>query len=247
MKRNFVSYYGRKLNSFFPLSTGLRGLDEESVHDLLQNVKDKKLSLMKLNETCRELKKLQTLRKLFVKEVGSISWEEAVAKFPHYTTDDQLKQFLNITVRNDATPPSFLHHCQKALKSLTNSTEGNTSTFVAIEKKHENETYIAAMLKIEPEAVVYNDITKHLPQFSGFGLAFRSTVTMMEDEIDEKVYNHCNYACFCYISVSQLVFLCFRWDGFSEPSSPSTLWRVRQPMWYYFHALWSSFQGCPRK
>ena len=52
-----------------------------------------------------------------------------------------------------------------------------------------------------------------------------------------------NYACFCYISVSQLVFLFFRWDGFLEPSSPSTLWRVRQPMWCYFHALWSSFQG----
>ena len=51
------------------------------------------------------------------------------------------------------------------------------------------------MLKIEPEAVVYNDITKHLPQF-------RSTMTMMEDEIYENVYNHCNYACFCYISVS---------------------------------------------
>lgn len=96
MKRNFVSYYGRKANSFSPLSTGLQGLDEESVHDPLQNVKDKKLSLMKLNETCQELKKLQALRKLFVKEVGSTSWEEAVAKFPHYTTDDQLKQFFNM-------------------------------------------------------------------------------------------------------------------------------------------------------
>lgn len=127
VKRNFVSYYGRKANSFSPLSTGLRGLDEESVHDLLQNVKDKKLSLMKLNETCWELKKLQALRKLFVKEISSTSWEEAVAKFPHFTTDDQLKQFLNITIKNDATPSSFLH---QALKSLTTSTEGNTSTFL---------------------------------------------------------------------------------------------------------------------
>ena len=40
------------------------------------------------------------------------------------------------------------------------------------------------MLKIESEAVIHNDITKHLPQFSGFGLAFRSTMTMMEDEMD---------------------------------------------------------------
>ena len=62
---------------------------------------------MKLNETSRELKKLQALREQFVKEVGSTFWEEAVAKFPHYTTDDQLTQFLNIPIRNDATPPSF--------------------------------------------------------------------------------------------------------------------------------------------
>ena len=102
-----------------------------------------------------------------------------------------------------------LHHCQKALKSLTTGMEGNTSTFVAIQKKHENETYTAAMLKIEPEAVVYNDITKYRPQFSGFGLAFRSTMTMMEDEIDEKVYNHRSYACFCYISVSHCYTTCF--------------------------------------
>ena len=77
------------------------------------------------------------------------------------------------------------------------------------QKKHENEADTGVMLKIEPEAVVYNDITKHLPQFSGFGLAFRSTMTMMEDEIDEKVHNHCNYACFCYISVSHCCTTCF--------------------------------------
>ena len=85
----------------------------------------------------------------------------------------------------------------------------STSTFVAIQKKHENEADTAAMLKIESEAVVHNDITKHLPQFSGFGLAFRSTMTMMEDEIDEKVHNHCNYSCFCYISVSHCCTTCF--------------------------------------
>ena len=45
--------------------------------------------------------------------------------------------------------------------------------------------FTAALLGVEPEAVVYNDIAKVLPQFSGFGLAFRSTVIMKEDEIDD--------------------------------------------------------------
>ena len=43
-----------------------------------------------------------------------------------------------------------------------------------------------AMLGVEPETLVYNDIT---PQFIGFGLAFRCIVNMKEDEVDIKVYN----------------------------------------------------------
>ena len=88
----------------------------------------------------------------------------------------------------------------------------------------------AAVLKIEPEAVVHNDITKHLPQFSGFGLAFRSTMTMMEDEMDITNVTMLASAIPLFHIAAQLVFLFFRWDSFSEPSSPSTLWRVRRPM-----------------
>ena len=45
------------------------------------------------------------------------------------------------------------------------------------------------MMEVEPEAIVYKYITKHLPKFSGFGLAFRSMVDMKEEEVDEKVHN----------------------------------------------------------
>lgn len=146
--------------------------------------------MLKLNETCRELKKLRALQKLFLKEVGITSWEEAKAKFPLHASDEQLKQFTYITIRNDATPPSFLHHCQKALKSLASDVEGESTTFAAVRRKGgTEETFTAAMMEVEPEAIVYNDITKHLPKFSGFGLAFRSMVDMKEEEVDEKVHN----------------------------------------------------------
>ena len=115
-----------------------------------------------------------------------------------------------------------------------------TSTFFAIQKKDENETDTVAMLKIEPEAVVHNDITKHLPKFSGFGHAFRSTMTMMEDEMDVTNVTMLASAISLFHIAAQLVVLFFRWDGLSEPSSPSTLWQVRRPMLCCFHALWSS-------
>ena len=78
------------------------------------------------------------------------------------------------------------------MKSLTSTSdvEGNSAIFAAVMKKgDEDGTFTAAMLGVEPETLVYSDVTKRLPQFSGFRLTFRCIMNMKEDEVDEKVHN----------------------------------------------------------
>ena len=65
------------------MHSALRSLDQETVHRLLTDVRDDHLPLQKLNETCRTIKKMAVIKKVFLRLINEKCWKEAEMKYPH--------------------------------------------------------------------------------------------------------------------------------------------------------------------
>ena len=160
------------------------------VHRFLCNVRNKEIDLLHLSQQCNELKKLEKVKKIFTKEVGVESWEEAKQRFPIHTTKSQLQQFTKMPMVGKTPHPALLHHCQKALKSLSVTDQNSDSNQqVAIVKKEgtDGQTYTAALFGIRGIELVHSTITRTLPQFPGFALAIADTTETSDDILDDKV------------------------------------------------------------
>ena len=153
-------------------------------------MRDKEVDLSHLSQQCNDLKKLEKVRKIFVKEVGVESWEEAKQRYPVHTTDSQLQQFTKTPMVGKTPHPALLHHCQKALKTLSATDQNSDSNQqVAIVNKEgtDGQTYTAALFGIPGIELVHTTITKALPQFPGFTLAIADTAGTSDDILDDKV------------------------------------------------------------
>lgn len=152
-------------------------------------MRSKEIDLPHLSQQCNELKKLEQVKKISVKEVGVESWNEAEQLYPIHTADVQLQQFTKTPMVEKTPHPALLHHCQKALKSLSaadRDSDANEQVAV-VEEDTGGQTYAAALFGIPGEELVHNAITKALPQFPGFTMAIATTVKISDEILDDKV------------------------------------------------------------
>ena len=93
---------------------GLRGLDQNSVLNVLNKVKDGSLKLNNINNHCYQLKVLEKVKTSFIKLVGAENWEDARKIHPEYASEHKL---ISLFVPNfNADSMSFIDYCRRAVK-----------------------------------------------------------------------------------------------------------------------------------
>ena len=94
----------------------LRKLSLSDQCSLLLRCKNKELSLAEMKKEADTLKRLETLKKTFVKLTNSKSWEDAEAQFQPFASVGELKKFSSLDFTKEV-PPSFVNFCRRAKAS----------------------------------------------------------------------------------------------------------------------------------
>ena len=84
--------------------------------DLLLKCKAKEISLVDMKKRAEMLKKLDTLKKAFVKLTNSRSWEDAEDRFQPFASETELKKFTTLEIAKEV-PQSFVNFCRRAKTS----------------------------------------------------------------------------------------------------------------------------------
>ena len=94
---------------------GLRNLDMPTINDVLSKIINKEIGFASLGSTCKEIKKIRSLKDEFIRLVGASSWEAAQESYPGYANEGILKRkFEGIPFAKDM--PAMVSFCQKAMK-----------------------------------------------------------------------------------------------------------------------------------
>ena len=75
----------------------LRGIDLQTVAQLLTDMKNKKLSVKELIKECTRIKQLRVVQQAFMEETGAESWDDAKSRFPEFTTARAMDEFVTKT------------------------------------------------------------------------------------------------------------------------------------------------------
>ncbi|XP_015761745.1 PREDICTED: uncharacterized protein LOC107340856 [Acropora digitifera] len=105
----------------------IRGLETRHLSGLLRKIADGKLSFAELKQHASEIKDLQVLKTGFVKKTGCKSWEEAVERFPDFTSDDLLKQFSG-SIKKGKAGTDYQALIERALKTELAEDDSGHST-----------------------------------------------------------------------------------------------------------------------
>lgn len=93
----------------------LRNLDIPTINDVLNKVINKEIEFTSLGSTCKEIKKIRSLKDEFVRLVGASSWEAAQESYPGYANEGIFKwKFEGIPFSKDM--PAMVSFCQKAMR-----------------------------------------------------------------------------------------------------------------------------------
>ena len=95
----------------------LRGVPENTVHKLLVEVKEGKLTLQELSTQCQAIKQLSKIQVGFMKATNCQSWEEALDNYPAFTTPEKLEPFKKLNFSGNTLPDSFMVFCRVAMSS----------------------------------------------------------------------------------------------------------------------------------
>ena len=80
---------------------------------MLSAVVNKEKTLSELKDAAKRYRALQSVRTAFCRCTNT-TWEQACERFPLYTSEQQLSQFLFLSFKN--IPESFMSYCQAALQ-----------------------------------------------------------------------------------------------------------------------------------
>ena len=94
----------------------LHHLDPDFQAAVLQRVVDEELSLKELKEEATNFRALEAVRRAFIRCTNTQSWDDAVNKFPAFTSEDRLVQFMQLDFRH-SIPEVFQTFCQHAICS----------------------------------------------------------------------------------------------------------------------------------
>jgi hypothetical protein len=95
-------------------------IPESNRMELLSQLANKQISLVTLDRTAKEIKKMVRLRKAFLVVSGEESWDAAMDKYPDATTDKNLERFVRLfksrTSASKDIPVIFKDYVQRAMK-----------------------------------------------------------------------------------------------------------------------------------
>ena len=110
-----------KGSSFKPF----RGLDSDTIYQLLTDIDVKKCTLKEAAGKCAEIKALQKIQAAFMKFTNCEDWDEAVNRYPDFATVEKLEPFKKLDfTTSKKIPDKFLKFCQQA-KEMSSITDGN--------------------------------------------------------------------------------------------------------------------------
>ncbi len=94
----------------------IRTLSETEQCNLLSEVISKEILLSDLQRRSNQIKQEKALKNAFVRMTNVGAWEEALQKYPQFTTKDQLERFMTVDMKK-SVPKSFSDFCQRAMIS----------------------------------------------------------------------------------------------------------------------------------
>ncbi len=94
----------------------LRGIAEDVVRRLLDEVAEERISLIEMNSECTSIKQIQKVQSAFIKGTNSSSWEEAKQKYPKFVSPEQLEPFKKLNF-SSKLPEQFLRFCQRVMQT----------------------------------------------------------------------------------------------------------------------------------
>ena len=114
-----------KQNYFAPIRT----LTTKEQCNLLSKLVSKNITLAEMQTHASRYKQEKALKNAFTRMTNVDTWEEAVEKYPHFATDEQLERFMTVDIKK-SIPKSFTDFCQRAKNSScdTSEVQSNSST-----------------------------------------------------------------------------------------------------------------------
>lgn len=116
----------------------LRGVSELTVHKLLLEVSEEKLSLQEIAVQCADAKVLSKIQLGFIKATNCASWEDALQKFPMFTTAEKLEPFKCLDFSSSTLPEQFMMFCRSAL----NYSPEEDNDAVAVNLKEDDNLFV---------------------------------------------------------------------------------------------------------
>ena len=119
---------------------------------------NKQKTLAELKDAAKRYRALQSVRTAFCRCTNT-TWEQACERFPLYTSEQQLSQFLSLSFKN--IPDSFVSYCQAALQK-----EHESSSMQSLDV-YSYQGVTAYALQHDILSVSYSDIRESGAVFNG--------------------------------------------------------------------------------
>lgn len=164
----------------------IRGLDTDSLKALLAKVADGEMSFAEMKLRAMEIKNIAALKTEFVKKAGCESWEEALERFPDFTSEELLQQFIG-SVHKRKADREFMALIERALQaevSVQDNGQSGHSTLCKI-----NGTWYCA-LRSEGHKVT-SELLRNIP-FTGADLTvIQDQPTWCEEKVKSVIRQIC--------------------------------------------------------
>ncbi len=120
---------------------------------------DKEKGLLELKDAATRYRALKSVQRAFCRCTHT-TWDEACERFPLYTCDQRLSQFLHLTF--NTVPDVFISYCQAALQN-----EHKSSSTQSVDVYTHNGAVAYALQQFDVLTVSYSDIRATGAPFNG--------------------------------------------------------------------------------
>ena len=192
LKGQVISRSDKGIDSILDLKgssfKSFRGLDSDTIYQLLTDIDNKKCSIKEAIGKCAEIKVLQKIQAAFIKFTNCEDWDEAVTKYPDFATAEKLEPFKKLDFNNSKKiPDKFLKFCQQA-KEMSSVKDWN----------QEHDGYFSISHKGFLGIVLKQNLFELTPQaLSTLNCSCKGLNLVILDLLcSDKV--QCNYLCYMY-------------------------------------------------
>lgn len=127
-----------------------------------------------------QLKKRRSIQQTFLSQLALSNWEEAVEKYPQYTSTNAIDQFLPLNFQK-SIPQLFVDFCQRAVRQAS----GVASTPVS--NSFNKGIHVACLLKGEAAHVGFAELRTNCEDAACCGVALAFSDVRQEKNTNQKV------------------------------------------------------------